>query len=156
MNVTFSYEHILHVYLLYTGISNKSKPYFLVSAIRLAVKIKNRNYITTDQPEKSMSTLRETAAQCCKQVYIGAAVLPKQLFVPDFDDDEEIVDGDNNITPRTKIKCATISTVEPEDDPYLSQSAKDRPPTRYAKVLSSEFNSVVIEHHLKWSSFVHT
>ena len=102
-----------------------------------------------------MSTLRETAAQCCKQVYIGAAVLPKQLFVPDFDDDE-IVDGDNNITPRTKIKCATISTVEPEDDPYLSQSAKDRPPTRYAKVLSSEFNSVVIEHHLKWSPLVHT
>ena len=106
-----------------------------------------------------MSTLRETAAQCCKQVYIGAAVLPKQLFVPDFDDEIEEGgggDGGNNITPRQKIKCATISTVEPEDDPYLSQSAKDRPPTRYAKVLSSEFNSVVIEHHLKWSPLVHT
>ena len=149
MNVTFS-----------TNISYTCTYYILVSRTRVnltfwLVLYDYQSIRMNIQPEKSMSTLRETAAQCCKQVYIGAAVLPKQLFVPDFDDDE-IVDGDNNITPRTKIKCATISTVEPEDDPYLSQSAKDRPPTRYAKVLSSEFNSVVIEHHLKWSPLVHT
>lgn len=103
------------------------------------------------------STLRGTAAQCCKQVYIGAAVLPKPLFVPDHDDEEILVDGDDGAsTPRPKIKCATISTVDPEDDPTLSTSAKNRPLTRYAKVLTSEFNSVVIEHHLKWSPLVHT
>ena len=39
-----------------------------------------------------MPTLRETASQCCKQVYIGTAVLPKPLFVLDHDDE---VDGDD-------------------------------------------------------------
>mmetsp|Transcript_4247 Transcript_4247/g.7568 ORF Transcript_4247/g.7568 Transcript_4247/m.7568 type:complete len:489 (-) Transcript_4247:134-1600(-) len=109
-----------------------------------------------------MTTLRETAAQCCKKVYIGAAVLPKPLFVPDYDD--EIIDGDDGkntddndgAARRPKIKCGTVSTVEPEDDPSLSQAASERPLTRYAQVLTSEFNSIVIEHHLKWSPLVHT
>lgn len=101
------------------------------------------------------STLRNTADGCCKQVYIGAAVLPKPLFVPDHDD-EVHNDGSNATTSRPKINCGTVSTVEPEDDPTISKSAKDRPLTRYAQVLTAEFNSVVIEHHLKWSPLVHT
>ncbi|KAL7535201.1 hypothetical protein ACHAXR_006335 [Thalassiosira sp. AJA248-18] len=109
------------------------------------------------------STLRETAAQCCKQVFIGTAILPKPLFIPDYDDDAIGDDGaaDGNTdnggaSSRPKIKCATVSTVEPEDDPTLSKAAKERPLTRYAKVVTSEFNSIVIEHHLKWSPLVHT
>jgi len=107
-----------------------------------------------------MTTLRETAARCCKQVYIGAAVLPKPLFVPDFDDDEN-ADGEKSndevvVPRRPKINCATVATVDPSDDPSLSDTAKRRPPTRYARVLSSEFNSVVIEHHLKWSPLAHS
>jgi len=114
----------------------------------------------------SMTTLRETAALCCKQVYIGAAVLPKPLFVPDFDDDKihggdmiDTADADRDggaATRRPKIKCATVSTVDPQDDPSITKDARERPPTRYAQVLASEFNSIVIEHHLKWSPLVHT
>jgi endo-1,4-beta-xylanase len=103
------------------------------------------------------TTLRETAAQCCKQVYIGAAILPRPLFIPDFDDDggiDEDVDGadadsDAIVHRRPSIKCATILTVTAEEE-CRSRSK----PTRYARVLSSEFNSVVIEHHLKWSPLV--
>lgn len=51
---------------------------------------------------------------------------------------------------KPKIKCATCSTVEPTDSIATSS------PTRYAKVLTSEFNSIVIEHHLKWAPLVHT
>lgn len=51
---------------------------------------------------------------------------------------------------RAQIKCATVSTVEPED-PIATSSL-----TRYAKTLTAEFNSIVIEHHLKWSPLCHS
>jgi endo-1,4-beta-xylanase len=100
---------------------------------------------------KTSTTLRETASNCCKQVYIGAAILPRPLFVPDFDDDGEVDGaGDGDVVlRRPRIKCATIATVTAEEE-RLSHSTV----TRYAQVLSSEFNSVVIEHHLKWSPLV--
>ena len=105
----------------------------------------------------AMATLRETAAACCKKVYIGTAVLPKPLFVPDFDDEVDVdsSEGDASKT-RPKIKCGTVSTVPPGDDPSISAAAAKRPLTRYARILTSEFNSVVIEHHLKWSPLVHS
>lgn len=93
-------------------------------------------------------TLREIADSACKNVYIGAAVLPKPLFVLDHDD--ENCNQDDIDTTRPKIKCATCSTVEPTD-PIAKSS-----PTRYAKTLASEFNSVVIEHHLKWAPLCHS
>jgi endo-1,4-beta-xylanase len=54
-------------------------------------------------------------------------------------------------TSRPKIKCGTVATVESGD--VISKTSS---PTRYAQVLSSEFNSVVIEHHLKWAPLVHS
>jgi hypothetical protein len=39
-------------------------------------------------------TLREIADRACKKVYIGAAVLPKPLFVFDYDEDNGEVNGD--------------------------------------------------------------
>ena len=42
------------------------------------------------------TTLRETAAQCRREVHIGAAILPRPLFVADFDDYEEEDDGDDD------------------------------------------------------------
>lgn len=104
------------------------------------------------------TTLRETASNCCKQVYIGAAILPRPLFVPDFDDDgeannnDDVVVGDVNVVAvrrRPRINCATIATVTTEEECQSHTSV-----TRYAQVLSSEFNSVVIEHHLKWTPLV--
>ena len=54
-------------------------------------------------------TLRETAEKCCKKVYIGAAVLPKPLFVLEYDDeyddpnegvcDENLVSGELPSSP---------------------------------------------------------
>ena len=44
---------------------------------------------------------------------------------------------------------ATISTVEPSEyDPAYE--------THYARIILSEFNSIVKEHHLKWSPLVHS
>jgi len=92
-------------------------------------------------------------------VYIGAAILPRPLFVADFDDYEE--EGDDKghddddaaaaaaaaaVRPP-RIGCATVSTVDPDE---VAEGT-----TRYSRVLSSEFNSVVIEHHLKWSPLAH-
>jgi endo-1,4-beta-xylanase len=101
------------------------------------------------------TTLRETAARCHGKVYIGAAVLPRPLFVLDYDDVDDDVGGRRAATSggvatavvRPRIGCATISTVDRDD-----QTTTD---TRYSRILSSEFNSVVIEHHLKWSPLVH-
>jgi endo-1,4-beta-xylanase len=119
-----------------------------------------------------MATLSEILTQCNvdRELYIGTAVLPRPLFVPDFDDDDnagfivdDILDNNDNITTnndksgdddaqrlkKKKIGCATISTVEPSEyDPAYE--------THYARIISSEFNSIVIEHHLKWSPLVHS
>jgi endo-1,4-beta-xylanase len=109
------------------------------------------------------TTLREIASRCRQKVYIGAAILPRPLFVLDYDDDDvdcDIDDGDCDsraarsggdaaaVGIRPRIGCATISTVDRDDETSTGT-------TRYSEVLSSEFNSVVIEHHLKWSPLVH-
>jgi endo-1,4-beta-xylanase len=50
---------------------------------------------------------------------------------------------------KKRIGCATISTVEPSEyDPAYE--------TDFARIISSEFNSIVIEHHLKWPPLVHS
>lgn len=117
------------------------------------------------------TTLRETAAQCRREVHIGAAILPRPLFVADFDDYEEEDDGDDDAAVAAvrppRIGCATVSTVDEPDEVVegrrnamtnttttaITNTATTT--TRYSRVLSSEFNSVVIEHHLKWSPLVH-
>ena len=115
------------------------------------------------------TTLRETATRCRREIYIGAAVLPRPLFVPDFDDDDGgrgCDDGrsdDAAAVPaavvRPRIGCATVSTVDPGEEgtpPSTTTTTTTTTTTRYSRVLSSEFNSVVIEHHLKWSPLVHS
>lgn len=67
-------------------------------------------------------TLRQIAASCCKHIDIGAAVLPKPLL------------GDSYLQVYGSDQSASA-----EFDP------------RYSHVLKSEFNAIVIEHHLKWS-----
>jgi endo-1,4-beta-xylanase len=74
-------------------------------------------------------SLREVLAKACKKVDIGAAVLPKPLLHPDVDEIDYI--GENHVenAPEQEFKTTT----------------------RYARALSSEFNAVVVEHHLKWA-----
>ncbi|KAL3823503.1 hypothetical protein ACHAXA_010825 [Cyclostephanos tholiformis] len=100
------------------------------------------------------TTLRETAASCRREVYIGAAVLPRPLFVLDYDDVDVDHDHDGGC-PRPRIGCATISTVDDDDEKPSANGNRMTSTTRYSGILSSEFNSVVIEHHLKWSPLVH-
>jgi endo-1,4-beta-xylanase len=97
-------------------------------------------------------TLREAADACCKQVMIGTAILPKPLFQydPEIDFHSDKI-SDNNPTTTEPLKNATISC--PLRYPHL-QTEEEL--TTYAKVLVREFNSVVIEHHLKWSPLCHT
>ena len=51
----------------------------------------NRSSLITDE-----RTLREIADRACKKVYIGAAVLPKPLFVLDHDDDDDDAEVDSS------------------------------------------------------------
>lgn len=116
----------------------------------------------------SNETLSSIASRCCKHVYIGTAVLPKPLFLLDpsidfVDDDHD--DNDNNNTKAARseeIKCATISTVGRNQIPHDTTTEDNNNSTatnklsRYAQTVISEFNSIVIEHHLKWSPLVHT
>jgi hypothetical protein len=48
-------------------------------------------------------TLRETAEKCCKKVYIGAAVLPKPLFVLDYDDEHD--DENDGVGDKNLVSC---------------------------------------------------
>ena len=103
-----------------------------------------------------METLRDVASTCCKKVHIGTALLPKPLFMKDPEVDGDSINGADTQDVMPDIKCATISTVDPAFDPVITKSMRDRPLTRYGQVLTSEFNAVVIEHHLKWSPLVCT
>jgi endo-1,4-beta-xylanase len=76
------------------------------------------------EEEDPPQTLRELAANACKRIHIGAAVLPKPLLTPDVEDyaaSDELRD--------------VVSSME----------------TPYARLLREEFNAVVVEHHLKWA-----
>lgn len=86
--------------------------------------------------ESNDTTIRKIAASLCKRVDIGTAILPKPLF-SEFDNDN----GD-------EIPNATVAIASP-----TSPQTKE---TRYAQIVSSEFNSIVIEHHLKWAPLCHT
>ena len=96
-------------------------------------------------------TLREVANRCCKRIDVGAAVLPRPLFDADYDD----------ACGRGEAKIAG-ATIEPASGdaaaecPLPDPSASGPNTTRYARTLSSEFNSVVIEHHLKWAPLCHS
>ena len=90
----------------------------------------------------SDETLSSIASRCCKRVYIGTCVLPKPLFLHDHQDDKG-------------IPCATISTVDQHQIPDPATTPTHELP-QYTQTILSEFNSIVIEHHLKWSPLVHT
>jgi hypothetical protein len=77
-----------------------------------------------EEKDDDSRTLKEVAAEACKRIDVGAAVLPKPLYSPDAEDysgDEELRD--------------TARSIE----------------THYARVLHQEFNAIVVEHHLKWA-----
>ena len=86
-------------------------------------------------------TLRQVASQACKSIDIGTAILPKPLF--EKDDDKSMGN-------------ATVSIVTPEKTNITPNDSQEESSSRYAKVVSKEFNSIVIEHHLKWAPLCHT
>jgi GH35 family endo-1,4-beta-xylanase len=76
------------------------------------------------QEKDDSRTLKQVAAEGCKRIDVGAAVMPKPLFSPDAEDysgDEELRDAARSIE------------------------------THYARILHQEFNAIVVEHHLKWA-----
>jgi endo-1,4-beta-xylanase len=80
------------------------------------------NDVTVKQP---ISTLKGLARKLCKSIDIGTAVMPGPLFHADNNTDDGAAEdrsNDNNTTT-----------------------------TIYARILEQEFNSIVVEHHLKWA-----
>jgi endo-1,4-beta-xylanase len=82
------------------------------------------------------SSLREIASTLCKRVDIGTAILPKPLF-----SEWETLDG-----TKTEIENATLACHDP--DISITSCSQE---TQYASIVASEFNAIVIEHHLKWA-----
>ena len=88
------------------------------------------------EPNNNEETLRSVASSMCKRFDIGTAILPKPLF-SEWDDDDK----------KKEIPNATMACSDP---------ASGTEETRYAQIVSEEFNSIVIEHHLKWAPLCHT
>ena len=81
-------------------------------------------------------TLKELTFRACKEIDIGAAVLPKPLLDPDVDEEEF------EAPPSTPT--ANREGVAPE----RPASALT---TKYSRIVHQEFSAVVVEHHLKWA-----
>lgn len=82
---------------------------------------------SSSPPTATMETLRQLASSLCKQIDIGTAILPKPLFVHD---DQEV--------KGEKMGNATIACASQKEEEQGEE-------TRYAKIVQSEFNAVVIE-----------
>ena len=89
------------------------------------------------------TTIRDVASSLCKHIDIGTAILPKPLF---SEWDYDVDDNGNQSSEKKEIPNATVAVAS-------SKSSKE---TRYAQIVSSEFNAIVIEHHLKWAPLCHT
>ena len=100
-------------------------------------------------PPNDGLTLKQTAAQACKRIDIGTAVLPKPLFYTDVEDSSNNVAYLNEPDNGGLMDTSTESL--PERRRASVQRMKSTTATPYARVLSQEFNAVVIEHHLKWA-----
>jgi len=95
-------------------------------------------------------TLRTLASSICRKIDIGTAILPKPLF-SEWDANEN---GEKKPIPNATVACAHPDPdPDPDSDGNSSHGTKE---TRYAQIVSSEFNSIVIEHHLKWAPLCHT
>jgi Beta-1,4-xylanase len=91
-------------------------------------------------------TLRQVASTLCKRIDIGTAILPKPLF-SEWDTAQ---DGRQKEIPNASVSVPTSSS--PSRNVLETTAAT----TTYADIVSNEFNSVVIEHHLKWAPLCHT
>jgi hypothetical protein len=88
----------------------------------------------SNKEQKDGPTLRELSSSLlCRRIDIGTAILPKPLFMKEKQDDD-----DNDGT--TKMGNATIDCV-----PTAFTTSSNNEETRYAKIVQSEFNSIVIE-----------
>lgn len=96
-------------------------------------------------PEKE-KTLREIASSLCKTVDIGTAILPKPLF-------SEWETSESDSGALSEIPNASVACHDPDTNIPPTTDPKE---TAYARIVASEFNSIVIEHHLKWAPLCHT
>lgn len=107
-------------------------------------------------------SLREVLATAIKRIDIGAAVLPEPLFNEEEeeedsdDDDESSSSGIKRGGIRSSIRNTRkgYNTIQPE--PSREGRAPEEfianfNPTLYARTLRTEFNAIVVEHHLKWA-----
>lgn len=105
----------------------------------------NRNY-----PDESDGlTLKEVVDRACKPLDIGCAVLPKPLFQLDVDEIQEHEENDNDVGGQSDSPKAADGSGEYREE--LPRSYSFSKTTLYSRVLQHEFNSIVIEHHLKWT-----
>ena len=112
---------------------NSSSSHFLGIYPKMSEEFSNDDDYYDDDDDGP--TLKQVLSRACKQIDLGAAVMPKPLLLPDVDEHEDEIDGKDHEAGGV-LKGRKVAPVEP---------------TRYARVLCQEFNAVVVEHHLKWA-----
>jgi len=103
-----------------------------------------------DDDDVDDDTLRAVASRACKKIDIGTAVLPQPLFTPDVEDSDFLVENGGGAGDAANNTSMTPSSPG-EGGGASTHSIGTNTTTRYARLIQQEFNSVVIEHHLKWA-----
>jgi Glycosyl hydrolase family 10 len=124
--VVASIDTVIHSYTSSVNRLNKTTMMEYAEGEEGTVSITRMDPTDEDGPDPvgDGKSLQQVAADACKRIDVGAAVLPKPLFSPDvqdYDGSEELRDA-----------AASIAT-------------------HYSRVLDQEFNAIVVEHHLKWA-----
>ena len=84
-------------------------------------------------------SLKEVLVNAIKRIDIGAAVLPEPLLNPDVYELDSDDDGNDGSREDREGRVPDNFSIAPTI------------PTRYARTLRTEFNAIVVEHHLKWA-----
>jgi len=105
--------------------------------------------VAKNSNKKEDLTLRQLSTTLCRKIDIGTAILPKPLFVHD-DETKNGVEIGNAI-----VECVDIPRSDDDNDDDINGDDSPDKETLYAKVVQSEFNSIVIEvNYYKYNDFI--
>ena len=105
--------------------------------------------VAKNSNKKEDLTLRQLSTTLCRKIDIGTAILPKPLFVHDDETKNGVEIG------NATVECVDIPRSDDDNDDDINGDDSPDKETLYAKVVQSEFNSIVIEvNYYKYNDFI--
>ena len=109
--------------------------------------------VAKNSNKKEDLTLRQLSTTLCRKIDIGTAILPKPLFVHDDETKNETKNGAE--IGNATVECVDIPRCDDDNDDDINGDDSPDKETLYAKVVQSEFNSIVIEvNYYKYNDFI--